>query len=82
MIFSDFEFSLPITTLSGLIKSSIAEPSLKNSGLDTTSKRSSGTNFPMIFLISFEVPTGTVDLVTTTQYFFIFFAISSATDQT
>ena len=38
IIFSDFLFSVPITTLSGLIKSLIADPSRRNSGLDTTSK--------------------------------------------
>ena len=47
------------------MKSSIAFPSLKNSGLDTISKFASGFVCFIIFLTSSPVPTGTVDLVTT-----------------
>ena len=60
--------STPITTRSGLIKSPMAEPSRKNSGLDATSK------FIEVFwllliksLTRLAVPTGTVDLMTITQ---------------
>ena len=56
-----------MTTLSGLKKSLIAEPSLKNSGLDTTSNLSKGTFFDIISLIFLVVPTGTVDFVTITE---------------
>ena len=72
IIFSDFLFSQPITTRSGRIKSSIAEPSRKNSGFDTTSKFSWLTFSKIICLTCCVVPTGTVDLVTTRQYFLIF----------
>ena len=81
-MYSDFLFSLPITTRSGLIKSLIAEPSRKNSGLETTSKFSLLIFFKMIFLTSFVVPTGTVDLVTIIQYLLICSLISSATFHT
>ena len=57
-------------TLSGLKKSFIAEPSLKNSGLEATVINSSFLYFLIIFLIFFAVPTGTVDLVTKTIFLF------------
>ena len=82
IISSDFLFSHPITTLSGRIKSFIAEPSRKNSGLETTSKYFSFIFFEMIFFTSLVVPTGTVDLVTTIQYLLTLLLISSATSQT
>ena len=72
MIFSDFLFSVPIITLFGLIKSLIADPSRRNSGLDTTSKSFWSILFEIIFFTSLVVPTGTVDLVTTKQYLLIF----------
>ena len=57
----------PITTRSGFMKSSIAEPSRRNSGLETTEN---GTLPPVLSRtipsISLPVPIGTVDLVTTT----------------
>ena len=79
IISSDFLFSLPITTRSGLIKSLIAEPSLKNSGLETTS-----TNLFLIFDLKIfsnlsPVVTGTVDLVIIILYLFINFLICFAT---
>jgi hypothetical protein len=49
------------------MKSAIAEPSRRNSGLETTEK--GWAPLPrsvMIFSISWPVPIGTVDLVTTT----------------
>jgi len=57
----------PITTRSGRMKSSMAEPSRKNSGLETTEKG----NLPplrsrMMRSMICPVPMGTVDLVTTT----------------
>ena len=52
IIFVDFSLSVPIIIRSGRIKSFIADPSLRNSGLDTTSKFSLGTIFEIIFLIS------------------------------
>ena len=60
----------------------MAEPSRKNSGLETTSKFFSFIFFAIILFTSFVVPTGTVDLVTTIQYLFILLLISSATFQT
>ena len=59
-----FWLDAPMTTRSGLRKSSMAEPSLRNSGFETTLKgclvfvRTSSATF-------FAVPTGTVLLVTT-----------------
>ncbi|CCY82174.1 uncharacterized protein BN473_02407 [Prevotella sp. CAG:1185] len=70
-IFFAFSLLTPTTTLSGLIKSLIALPSFKNSGLLATSN---GTSTPRLassaFIVSeilFDVPTGTVLLVTTTK---------------
>ena len=56
---------LPTTTRSGRMKSSIAEPSRRNSGLETTAKacsppRPARTSSSIIW----PVPIGTVDLVT------------------
>ena len=57
--------SPPIRTLSGFIRSSIADPSAKNSGLEITS------NFTLllfelrVFLIFYAVPIGAVDFSTT-----------------
>ena len=75
-------FLQPIITRLGLIKSSIALPSLRNSGFDTTSKLAFLLCFLIMLLISKEVPTGTVDFVITTQYFFKIGAISLATAYT
>ncbi len=58
--------SRPTTTRSGRLKSSIAAPSRRNSGLETTATSASGRSARMIASISSPVPTGTVDLVTTT----------------
>ena len=55
-----------MTTRSGRMKSSIAEPSRRNSGFDTTENGNFGLRSPMIFSMSWPVPIGTVDLVTTT----------------
>jgi hypothetical protein len=55
-----------MTIRSGRMKSLIAEPSRKNSGFDTTSKVPSGRCVLRMRSISSPVPTGTVDLVTTT----------------
>ena len=58
--FPDGVWSPPIRTLSGFIRSSIADPSARNSGLDITS------NFTLlfelsVFLIFSAVPIGDVD---------------------
>ena len=58
--------SMPMTMRSGRLKSSIAAPSRRNSGLETTAKSASGRVSRMIRSTSSPVPTGTVDLVTTT----------------
>ena len=57
---------VPTTTRSGRLKSSIAAPSRRNSGLDTTTTSASGRTRLKIASISSPVPTGTVDLVTMT----------------
>ena len=58
--------SAPITTRSGRMKSWIAEPSRRNSGFEATSNRTFGQTRRRIAATSRPVPTGTVDLVTTT----------------
>ena len=58
--------SMPTTTRSGRMKSSIAEPSRRNSGLEATSNRQSGRAARSSAATLRPVPTGTVDLVTTT----------------
>ena len=63
---SAFSDSTPITTLSGRIKSLIAEPSRRNSGLEATSKSAAGLVLLIMRLTSRAVPTGTVDLSTIT----------------
>ena len=55
-----------MTMRSGRLKSSMAAPSRRNSGLDTTAKSASGRVSRMIRSTSSPVPTGTVDFVTTT----------------
>ena len=65
IIFCAFSDELPITTLSGFIKSSTAKPSLKNSGFETTSK-STDAFFAIILCTFSAVPTGTVLLSTIT----------------
>ena len=72
----------PITTRSGRMKSPIAEPSRRNSGFDTTEKACLPLDSLITFSISCPVPIGTVDLVTTTLYPFMYFAIASATSTT
>ena len=61
---------VPTTTLSGNWKSLIASPSLKNSGLDTTSNLFLFLFDFKIFVILSPVVTGTVDLVTIILYLF------------
>ena len=51
---------------SGILKSRIAAPSRKNSGLEATLVPSGAPSSAKIRAISSPVPTGTVDLVTTT----------------
>jgi hypothetical protein len=70
--------SRPTTTRSGRLKSSMAAPSRRNSGLETTANCASGRLARTIFSISSPVPTGTVDLVTITVKPWIRPAISSA----
>ena len=76
----------PTTTLSGVIKSFIAAPSFKNSGLDTTSNNRFDflifNSDSTTFLTLSAVPTGTVDLFTKMISFCIFSPISFATDRT
>ena len=57
---------MPITTRSGRMKSVIAAPSRRNSGLETTAASISGRASRRIASTRSPVPTGTVDLVTTT----------------
>ena len=66
---------MPTTTLSGNTKSLIASPSLKNSGLETTSYFDLNLFFFKIFSILSPVVTGTVDLVTIILYLFKLFLI-------
>ena len=56
-------FDVPTIILSGFSKSLIADPSLKNSGFETTSNFLSGFFSDMISSILSQVPTGTVDLI-------------------
>ena len=58
--------STPTTTRSGRMKSSIAEPSRRNSGFEATSIARSGRSLANSACSLRPVPTGTVDLVTTT----------------
>jgi hypothetical protein len=51
---------------SGRLKSEIAAPSRRNSGLETTANAASGRSSRMMRSTSSPVPTGTVDFVTTT----------------
>jgi hypothetical protein len=69
---------VPTTTLSGRLKSSMAAPSRRNSGFETTAKSASGLSLRMIASTSSLVPTGTVDLMTTTVESRISAAISRA----
>ena len=56
----------PITTRSGFMKSSIAAPSFRNSGLETTSKGCAVAP-ATVARTRADVPTGTVLLVTMTR---------------
>ena len=58
--------SVPMTMRSGRLKSPMAAPSRRNSGLETTAKSASGRASAMMRATSSPVPTGTVDLVTIT----------------
>ena len=60
---ANFLSFVPITTLSGYIKSLIASPSLKNSGLETTENFFLLFFLDRIFSISSPVVTGIVDFV-------------------
>ena len=71
-----------MTILSGYIKSLIASPSLKNSGLETTDIRFFNFLEDKIFSILSPVVTGTVDFVTIILNFLIEFLISLATLKT
>ena len=73
---------MPIIILSGFSKSKIADPSLKNSGFETTSKLIDGLFKLIISSTLSHVPTGTVDFKITMVLFFMFFAISSAQEKT
>ena len=59
-------FSRPMTMRSGCLKSAIAAPSRRNSGLDTTANRSLDLCSAMICSTSSPAPIGTVDLITMT----------------
>ena len=77
-------FSAPITIRSGLMQSSTATPSLRNSGFEAMSILISKFLSFMIFSICSltlkQVPTGTVDLTTTRESFNMQFPISLAAD--
>ncbi len=70
MISSALSSSIPMTILSGFIKSSTAAPSFKNSGLEATANGKSeplSSNADWIAAFTFSpVVTGTVLLVATT----------------
>ena len=78
--------SAPTTTRSGRMKSSMAAPSLRNSGFDTTSNSTSALRFVSDSATAAPtlspVPTGTVDLVTTTLYSVMCSPIERATAST
>ena len=81
MIFLAFSLFVPITTRSGFIKSSTANPSLKNSGLDITSN--SHIAFSATAARTFSaVPTGTVLLLIMILYSVIIFPNCFATPST
>ena len=63
-IFTTLLSFAPITTRSGYLKSLMASPSLKNSGLDTIVNKLLFLFLFKIFSILSPVPIGTVDLVT------------------
>ena len=71
-----------MTTRSGFMKSSIAEPSRRNSGFDTTVPRKPLPASPRIFSITCPVPIGTVDFVITSFGPFMYWAIVRATSST
>ena len=78
--------SVPITTRSGFMKSSMAAPSLRNSGLETTSNskaapRAANSSLTASRTLS-AVPTGTVDLSTMILKPFMARPISLATPRT
>ena len=75
----DFLSLVPITILSGYVKSLIASPSLKNSGFDTIVNFFLEFFFDIIFSISSPVVTGTVDLVIIILNLLIELLISFAT---
>ena len=76
-----FLLFVPITTLSGDVKSLIASPSLKNSGLEITSNFFLLFFFEKIFSITSPVIIGTVDLVMIILNLFIEELISFATSK-
>ncbi len=80
IIFWAFLLSEPIMIRSGFSKSFTAAPSLRNSGLETTSKSIFVFWFSaMIFFTRSAVPTGTVLLLTTILYSFMYLPIAFAT---
>ena len=81
MVLPASSVSAPMTTRSGLIKSSSATPSFKNSGFETTSNGCFVSCNTTAFTFS-AVPTGTVDLSTMILYPFIALPISFATERT
>src|SRR3990170_8497795 len=79
MIWPASGLSAPKMILSGFIQSLTAEPSLRNSGLETTSKGMFTLRFCNVFVICCltkkALPTGTVDLFTMTRWLGIWWAI-------
>ncbi len=78
---------MPITTLSGDIKSFMAAPSFRNSGLDASSKGMSvrprrSSSALTVCLTLADVPTGTVDFVTSSVFRSMAAPNSRATDST
>ena len=73
--------SMPITTRSGFMKSSMAAPSLRNSGLEHMWKGTFACRLIAAATLS-AVPTGTVDFVTTTTSRVAHLPICSATART
>ena len=83
MIAAACSLSEPMTTLLGRMKSSMADPSRRNSGFETTSKvLAVPADCSIIFLILAPVPMGTVLLVAMTLYPFMCRPMLSATSST
>ena len=86
MVAAALSDEVPMTTRSGFMKSEMASPSFRNSGLETTSKSKflprAASSSVMMARTRSAVPTGTVDLSTTMRSFSMVRPISRATCST